>query len=300
MKFLSCTAMTFIVGIFLAVLNAAENKPGTQIPPGFEMVKGSAEDTNGWASEIRHKDTGLEMVYVAPGEFMMGSPLSEKDRADDQIQHKVKLTKGFYIGKYEVTQGQWDKIMGRNPNVDPPVDPKCKNFPVKQISWNECKTFCEKLGETSSSASAQGGLRRDDGNRFRLPSEAEWEFAARGGNKSKGFIYSGSNNLDEVAWYSSNSETKMHEVGQKKANELGIFDMSGNVWEWCSDFYGEYPSENVTDPAGVPPGYDHVTRGGSWYTKDWRCRIAVRNIIMMVDRWYALGFRLAMDIPISK
>jgi len=288
MRFLSCSVRIFIAGIFSTVLtvsaaSSAENKPGPRVPPGFEMVKDPADDTNGWASEIRHKDTGIEMVYVVPGGFMMGSPLSEKDRGDDEIQHKVKLTKGFYIGKYELTQGQWEKIMGQNPRVNPPVESNGDNLPVKQISWDDCRTFCEKLGCGA-----------------RLPTEAEWEYAARGGNKSKGFIYSGGNNLDEVGWYSSNSGTKMHAVGQKKANELGIYDMSGNVWEWCSDWHGNYPSGAVTDPTGPSSGYNQVTRGGSWYSNTWRCRSAVRSIIMMVDRWYALGFRLAMDIPLQK
>ncbi len=248
-----------------------ENKPVIKIPPGFEIVKGSAEETNGWASEIRHKDTGIEMVYVAPGDFMMGSPPSEKGRVEREILHKVKLTKAFYIGKYEVTQGQWEKAMGHNPSSFKGV-----NLPVEKVSWENCMSFCKKLGAG-----------------FRLPTEAEWEYAARGGNRSKGFIYSGSNNLDEVGWYASNTGKKTHEVGKKKANELGIYDMSGNVWEWCSDWYGNYPVDEATDPIGVATGSGRVVRGGGWYYSTAGCRSAYRRYGTPLRAYDNRGFRIA-------
>ena len=253
--------------------DSAENKPAIKIPFGFELVKGSAEDTNGWASEIRHKDTGIDMVYVAPGEFMMGSPASEKGRVDRESQHKVKLTKGFYIGKYEVSQGQWEKVTGHNPSSFKGV-----NLPVEKVCWENCMSFCKKLGAG-----------------FRLPTEAEWEYAARGGNRSKGFIYSGSNNLDEVGWYVSNTGKKTHEVGKKKANELGIYDMSGNVWEWCSDWYGNYPVDEVTDPTGVATGSGRVVRGGGWYYSTSGCRSAYRRYGPPFRAYDNRGFRLALS-----
>ncbi len=247
-----------------------------QIPVGFEMLKEPAADTSGLPQEIKHKVTGIELVYVAPGEFMMGSPFNEENRGNDETQHRVKLTKGYYIGKYEVTQGQYESVTGSNPSN---FKASGKDAPVETVSWDDCQAFCRKLGSG-----------------FRLPTEAEWEYAARGGNWGKGFVYSGSNNLDEVAWYVKNSGNKMHQCGQKKANELGIYDMSGNVWEWCADWYGDYPAGSVTDPTGGS-GSSRVNRGGCWPGYALYCRSARRHWLTPVLRWVDLGFRLAMDIP---
>lgn len=249
-----------------------------QIPIGFDVVKDPVSDTNGWASEIRHKATGIEMVYVVPGEFMMGSSLSEQHREKDEIQHKVKLTSGYYIGKFEVTQGQWETVMGNNPSNFKIG----KDSPVETISWDDCQDFCRKLG---------GG--------FRLPTEAEWEFAARGGKKSKGFIYSGGDNLDEVGWYDKNSGNKTHSVGQMKANELGLHDMSGNVWEWCSDWHGEYLTGLTINPTGIISGSDRMGRGGCWFNSIWFARSAYRFWSTPSSRKSFLGFRLSLDIPLT-
>ena len=243
------------------------------IPDGFEEVKSLSAYTDGSPLEIRHKVTGIEMVYVALGEFMMGSPTSESGRAvstSDEMQHKVKMEKGYYIGKYEVTQSQWQAVMGNNPSEFKNAG---KNAPVEGVSWDDCQTFCRKIGTS-----------------FRLPTEEEWEFAARGGNKSKRFIYSGSNSVDEVAWYEENSGKTTHPVGQKKPNELGLYDMSGNVWEWCSDWYKKYPGGTFT---GVDPGSYHVLRGGSYYYDGQYCRSAQRIWGMAAPE----GLRLVSDIP---
>ena len=167
---------------------------------------------------------GIECVLVKAGKFIMGSPLSEEGRGDDETQHQVTLTKDFWLSKYPITWGQYDNFSG-------------SNYPVNYIPWFEANDW----------AKSKGG---------RLPTEAEWEFAARGGNKSQGYIYSGSNNLDEVGWYGGDyeSEERTHPVGEKKANELGIYDMSGNVYEWCNDLYGSYPTEAVTNPTGSSTG----------------------------------------------
>ena len=255
-------------------------------PPGFDMVKGSAADTKYWASEIRHKGTGIEMVYVVPGEFMMGSTVQEQDEAvrqgakrawvEGEVQHRVKLTKGYYIGKYEVTQGQYENVMGSNPSD---FKSSGKEAPVETVNWGDCQAFCKKLGSG-----------------FRLPTEAEWEHAARGGNRSKGYIYSGSNNLDEVAWYDKNSGNKTQSVGQKKPNELGIFDMSGNVCEWCSDWYGDYSSGGVTDPAGASTGSTRVLRGGVWFGNVGYCRTADRRMYEPGNRNNLFGFRVVFPV----
>ena len=285
MKLLSSTVRIFISGIFLTALTSCtssttENKPEVQIPPCFETLKDPADDTGGYPLEIRHKDTGIEMVYVAPGEFMMGSPPSEKDRRDDETMHKVTLIKGYYIGKYEVTQEQWEKVMGNNPSKFKGV-----NLPVEQVKWDDCQSFCKKIGSG-----------------FRLPTEAEWEYAARGGNRSQGFIYSGRDNLDEVGWHNGNNGDKTHPthpVGQKKSNELGLYDMSGNVYEWCGDWYGDYPSW-MSWVSWAYPVSVRVDRGGCWFSDASHCRSACRYRNSPDDHASYLGFRLAMDIPMQK
>ncbi len=280
MRFLSSTGRAFIAGIFLTASavsggcgGTSQNKAKLRIPPGFDIVKGSTSANGGWASEIRHVSTGIEMVYVTPGGFMMGSPSSEKGRKHNETRHEVYLSRGYYIGKYEVTQWQWEKAMGNNPSKF-----KGANLPVDQVSWEDCQSFCKKIGSG-----------------FRLPTEAEWEYAARGGNRSKGFTYSGSDNLDEVGWDDQNSGKKTHEAGQKKANELGIYDMSGNVWEWCSDWHGEYYGGEVTNPAGTSTGSIRVLRGGSCCSYVRHCRAANRDYDLpsLANSYY--GFRLALS-----
>ncbi|NCD35416.1 MAG: formylglycine-generating enzyme family protein [Spartobacteria bacterium] len=218
----------------------------------------------------------LEMVYVEPGTFMMGSPMSEAGRRENEVQHRVTLTKGYWIGKYEVTQEQWGAIMGTNPATF-----KGAMNPVETVSWDDCKAFIEKLNMRSS------------GDTFRLPTEAEWEFAARGGNKSRGTVYSGGNELNAVGWYEGNSGRQAHEVGTKAPNELGIYDMSGNVWEWCSDWYGDYSVLAQVDPDGAKKGSIRVKRGGSWGNYADFCRVASRYHYAPSNSHDGYGFRLA-------
>jgi len=153
----------------------------------------------------------------------------------------------FYICKYEVTQELWEEVMGNNPSEFT----EGENLPVENVSWDDAQEFIRKLNSIT-------------GKKYRLPTEAEWEFAARGGNNSKGYKYSGSDDINQVAWYDDNSGNRTYPVGQKAPNELGIYDMSGNVWEWCSDWYGDYPSGAVTNPTGPVNGSNRVFRGGSW------------------------------------
>ena len=192
------------------------------------------------------------MVYVSGGTFIMGG-----DESSDQTPtHSVTLS-SYYICKYEVTQALWRAVMGSNPSYF-----KGDNLPVESVSWNDCQTFINRLNSYT---------RRN----FRLPTEAEWEFAARGGNYSRHYKYSGSNYISDVAWYgddSGNSGNRTHPVGTKQANELGLYDMTGNVWEWCSDWYGSYSSYSQSNPTGPNSGSDRVLRGGSWssYARSYR------------------------------
>ena len=222
------------------------------------------------------------MVKVEAGSFMMGS-----SEYYDATPHRVTLTKDYWIGKYEVTQKQYEAVMGNNPS-----EFKGDNRPVENVSWNDAKAFCDKLNE----------LYRDKlpaGYRFDLPTEAQWEFAARGGNKSKGYEYSGSNDIAKVAWYWDNSGDQTHDVGQKRPNELGLYDMSGNVDEWCRDWYGgKYREDAVTDPTGPESGSIRVLRGGSWSDFAGGCRVAYRSCYNPAYRNGYVGFRLAL-VPID-
>jgi formylglycine-generating enzyme required for sulfatase activity len=174
-----------------------------------------------------------------------------------------------------VTQALWEAVMGNNPSKFKGMDK-----PVEQVSWNDCQEFIRKLNAAT-------------GLQFRLPTEAEWEYAARGGNKSQGYKYSGSNNIDDVAWYDSNSSLTTHDVKTKQANELGIYDMSGNVWEWCQDWYGSYSSSAQTDPVGPSSGSYRVNRGGGTAGYAWYCRVSYRSDDPPSDRYSNLGLRLA-------
>jgi formylglycine-generating enzyme required for sulfatase activity len=214
---------------------------------------------------------GIECVLVKAGTFMMGSPENEEERYDDETQHQVTLTKDYWISKYPVTQAQYKAITGNNPSRF-----KGDNKPVEQVTWNDADAFCKAVGG-------------------RLPTEAEWEFAARGGNKSKGYIYSGGDNLSKAGWYYGNSGDKTHDVGQKKANELGIYDMSGNVWEWCEDWFGEYPKEAATNPKGASSGSCRVYRGGCWHNGSQICRVAIRYYYAPSFSCIGLGFRVVFD-----
>jgi hypothetical protein len=182
----------------------------------------------------------------------------------------------YYIGQTEVTQAQWRAVMGSNPSRFE----DCDDCPVEQVSWDDVQDFIAKLN------------RRGGGARYRLPTEAEWEYAARGGSKSRGFEFAGSSNIDEVAWHNGNSGSKTRPVKGKKPNELGLYDMSGNVWEWCSDWYGDYPNGKKSDPTGPSSGSYRVIRGGSWNSFPEYCRVARRNFNYPVRRYNDFGFRL--------
>jgi sulfatase modifying factor 1 len=226
------------------------------------------------------KKLQADMVLVEGDTFTMGWHNKERDGNGydwEKPAHEVTLD-DFYIGRYEVTQAQWRAVMGSDP---PELHNKgCDKCPVERVSWNDIQDFLKKLNNLT-------------GENYRLPTEAEWEFAARGGNQTQGYLYSGSNDLDEVGWYRDNSNSKTHPVGQKKANELGLFDMSGNVWEWCQDWYGDYPSTAQQNPKGPESGSNRVLRGGGWDYYPRGCRAAYRGDGGLTVRNGSLGFRLA-------
>ncbi len=219
----------------------------------------------------------FNMVKVSGGTFQMG-PTSEQgsDAYDNEYPvHQVTLP-DYCIGETEVTQGLWRAVMGNNPSRFSGSD----QLPVEYVSWDDCQEFIKKLNQLT-------------GENFRLPTEAEWEFAARGGNSSKGYKYAGSNNIGDVAWYDGNSSSKTHAVGTKTPNELGLYDMSGNVWEWCQDWYNSYSSNSQTNPTGPSSGSYRVVRGGNWCSNAGDCRVSSRYNILPSYRGYLSGFRLA-------
>ena len=220
----------------------------------------------------------IDMVRVEAGTFTMGATPEMKDPWDDEKPaHQVTLTNDYYIGKYEVTQALWQAVMGNNPS-----NFKGDDLPVEKVSWDDCQEFISKLNRLT-------------GKTFRLPTEAEWEYATRGGKKSRGYQYSGSSNLSDVAWYGGNSGNKTHSVGSKQANELGIYDMSGNVWEWCQDWKGSYSSSSQVNPTGANSGSGRVRRGGSWGRSAWGCRSSYRGVNTPGNRDSNLGLRLVLS-----
>jgi len=240
----------------------------------------------------------IEMIKVEAGSFMMGATSEMKDPYDNERPvHQVTLTNDYYIGKYEVTQALWQAVMGNNPShfqrnsLSAKTDSLwqalmgckfyVKNYPVETVSWNDCQEFISKLNSLT-------------GRKFRLPTEAEWEYAARGGKKSKGYQYSGSSKVYDVAWYNT---YEIHPVGLKQANELGIYDMTGNVSEWCQDWYGPYSSSSQTNPTGASSGSQRVYRGGSRYDKARNCRLSCRFGSSQDNSYRSdiLGFRLALS-----
>ncbi len=217
------------------------------------------------------------MVEVDGGTFTMGAIDGDPDANDNELPtHQVTLS-SFAIGQTEVTQELWQAVMSNNPsnNVNG------TNLPVEEVTWNDCQEFIAKLNEIT-------------GKNFRLPSEAEWEFAARGGNNGEDYLYAGSNVLADVAWYSENSDGSTHSVGTKAPNALGIYDMSGDVWEWCYDWLGTYSAEAQTNPEGAATGTERVLRGGSWYGKAKKCRIPQRHKGAPDFKDDDMGLRLAM------
>jgi len=227
--------------------------------------------------------TGIKLVLITPGTFLMGSPSGEKDRSSDEgPQTQVTLTKFYWLGATGVTQGQYQAVMGNNPSDFKNVG---ADAPVENVSWNDAMAFCRKLTEREKAVG-----RLPEGYVYTLPTEAQWEYACRAGTTGARY-----GNLDDIAWYFGNSGNTTHPVGQKQPNAWGLSDMIGNVWQWCSDWYGTYPGGSVSDPIGPASGPDRVRRGGSWSGTAGNCRSAIRAWLAPGYRFNFLGFRLALS-----
>ena len=220
----------------------------------------------------------LDMIWIKPGTFIMGSPEDELGRWNNETQHKVTLTQDYWLGKYEVTQAQYESVLGVNPSCFQGTD-----LPVEYVSWDDAKEFCRKLTEIERNAG-----RLPQGYEYTLPTEAQWEYACRAGTTTA--FNNGTNiqteeqkrdepcpDLDEVGWYEYNSDEMTHPVGQKQPNAWGLYDMHGNVREWCLDWWGDYPTSSVTDPTGSSEGEVRILRGGCWDSSVYDCRSACQN-----------------------
>ena len=234
---------------------------------------------------------GMKLKLIPAGEFMMGSPESDSSASkDEKPQHKVRITKPFYLGLYEVTQAEYEKVMEFNPSnfstggagADRVSGRDTSSCPVEEVCWEDAVEFCKRLSAK-------------EGKTYRLPSEAEWEYACRAGTTTKWYCGDKEDELGRVAWYRENSGRTTHPVGAKEANAWGLFDMHGNVWEWCADWYDSdyYAKSPPSDPPGPERGSSRVDRGGSWGGQAGLCRSAFRAGFVPGSRWSYLGFRVA-------
>jgi formylglycine-generating enzyme required for sulfatase activity len=277
----------------LAVFTAVVFTLG-QVPIANSIA--AAEPKAGERKVVKIKGVEFALRWCPAGTFTMGSPKDEKNRNDNESQHKVQLTKGFYLGETEITQEQWGEVMGENPS-----EFKGRKLPVENVSWNDCQQYINKLNKDAP-----------EGYKFALPTEAQWEYAARAGSTTAYCFGDAENKLGDYAWYFDNSGDKMHEVGTKKPIVWGIYDMHGNVWEWCQDWYDEYYGnerknlydENLSkeqivvktavDPLDASSGSFRVNRGGSWGYAAEHCRSAYRDCSSPNIRSDDLGVRISL------
>ncbi len=265
------TRMNMLVASMVAYEQIRESKDvedfkayAVKYPEGVYVEDAKAMYEPPKIGTMRRNSNGMEFMYIPAGDFMMG----------DSTKHKVTISQAFFMGRTEVTQAQWQAVMGNNPSSFK----DCPNCPVESVSWEEAQQFVSKLNG------------QNDGYKYRLPTEAEWEYACRAGTTGD---YAGS--IDSMGWYDANSGKTTHQVGQKQANAWGLYDMHGNVWEWVEDWYGEYPSGSVTNPTGASSGSDRVIRGGGWYILGRDLRSAIRSYYAPSFRSNYLGFRLVRN-----
>ena len=261
---------------------ASSTSEAVEEPPADKPAAEKASNTSEAEGESQPRELtnsiGMKLVFIPPGEFMMGSPEDEEGRLEHEgPQHRVKITKGFYMGATEVTQAQWKAVMGNNPSSF-----KGDNLPVENVSWNGAMDFCRKLSAM-------------EGKTYRLPTEAEWEYACRAGSTGP---YAGTGKLDDMGWYRDNSGDKTHAVATKQANAWGLYDMHGNVWEWCQSQYKAYPyreddgRESFVDKTGL-----RVLRGGCWSYSAFFCRVSYRIYFILPTNWGSTyGFRCARTL----
>ena len=285
MKWLAPLAIVLAIACYFGFKGSTKQLPQPQPEPSDSVLveSAAASDIVNFTETVN--GVSFNMIAVKGGTFTMGATAEQGSEARDSEKpaHRVTLS-DYYIGETEVTQELWQAVMGSNPS-----EFKGEKRPVENVSWNDCQEFITKLNQLT-------------GKTFRLPTEAEWEYAARGGSQSRGYKYAGSNNIEDVAWYEANSGDCTHPVGTKKANELGIFDMSGNVSEWCSDWFAMYPLSSVIelDPSGSADGTERVVRDAGWDFYDVSCRVSFRNSRTPNYIYPSFGFRIVYQSDENK
>ena len=233
---------------------------------GLALIEGCEHDATMVLLGSGGEMPEIELVWLPPGTFIMGSPATEEGRVnswDRETQHRVTLSRGFWIGKYEITQEEWEAVMGGNPSRPKNVGTRA---PVENVTWVDCQRFLRRLNAI-----------HDGAGKFRLPTEAEWEYACRAGTRTAYSAGASESDLAREGWYRHNSGTTVHSVGQKRPNAFGLYDMHGNVYEWCQDRFAAYSSDAVTDPTGPSSGDHRVLRGGSYFYSPAWCRSAHRQ-----------------------
>jgi formylglycine-generating enzyme required for sulfatase activity len=270
-----------------------ESSVTTKLKAEGQEANAGPGNSGGGASSSGSNALGMSFVGIQPGTFMMGSPSSEANRSDDETQHQVTISHRFEMQTTDVTQAQWVQVMGTNPSYFQSAQycqstftqvngvNVCPNNPVEQVSWDDVQQYVTKLNQN-----------RNDGYAYRLPTEAEWEYAARAGTTTAYYFGNDASQINNNSWYSSNSGGQTHEVGKLHANAWGLYDMAGNVWQWVQDYYGDYDRSHVTDPVGPAGGPNRVVRGGGWYDVARYLRSAARYANPADFRCDALGFRL--------
>ncbi len=285
----------------IASLVVADEPAGPPPPPAiapFDAEQAKAHQ-EAWAKHLGtaveiSNSLGMKMRLIPPGEFLMGSPPSEKGRAEDELQHRVLITKSFYLGRCEVTQQEYERLMARNPSKFSGRD-NGSQHPVEVVNWQDAFDFCNNfpVKERLKPYYNSGTREVREGNGYRLPTEAEWEYACRAGTTTRWSFGDDENDLPRYAWVDSNSERRTHPVGELGANQFGLHDMHGNVWEWCWDWHGEYAAAVASDPTGPAAGIRRVLRGGAFIYLPKATRCAFRNHYVPTYRFSDFGFRVA-------
>jgi formylglycine-generating enzyme required for sulfatase activity len=282
-----------ILNIDTAALLAGSDVEYRTITDGLHLMPELSFQLTGIRSELSDYSVPANMLWIGGGTFRMGNSDGE---VDEQPVHSTHVS-GFFMGKAEVTQKEYETIIGNSPSTT-----KGENLPVTNVSWFDVVEYCNKLSTKSGLTPAYSGSNDNitcnfTANGYRLPTEAEWEYAARGGNRDMlSFAYAGGNTANVLGWHTGNSEQRAHEIAGKQPNSLGLYDMSGNVWEWCWDWYGAYTSAEATDPKGATRGDNRIVRGGSWKSDTSKLRSTYRNTAPPVGSYDDVGFRVIRPI----
>lgn len=246
----------------------------TMTKPDWAEVVG--RDKYGRFTDIEIKDVRQRMRWIEPGSFLMGSPDEEAERYNDEIQHNVQITQGYWLADTACTHELWEAVMGVNS-----LTAENDTYPITHVSWYDARIFCEKLSQIT-------------GKKYSLPTEAQWEYACRAGSKTGYCFGPDEKELKDYGWYNKNANNASHSVGGKKPNKYGLYDMHGNVWEWCSDWFAEYNEDDQVDPLGPDEGETRILRGGSWLESAGNCRCAYRFHGDPGLYYYYIGFRFSM------